>query len=994
MADMSQLHPVQHQEGLNVRRTVQPARRIGAQLAVAAAGLMVLSFQAEAQPGGGSTAQQTTSQDDQTLQEVVVTGSIIPRTDFETPSPVQVITSTDLTQSGYTSVQQALNALSANGQGTLSQAFTGGFAGGASGVALRGLTVGETLTMVDGERMVEYPIPDDDERGFVDTASIPMLAVDRIDILKDGASSEYGSDAIAGVVNVILKKTFTGAQFSAEAGTSSHGDGSTERLTGIAGIGDLASDGYNGWIAAEWRHQDEIFNDARSGAWDALNWTPYGGTNATPGAGSLANLYGAGSPFPFASAPYYASPSANSFSSPGVSYDASSACPSAAALAGDECTYFPARDEIQPQTGNLNLLGRFTVAMGDNWQETTTASLFRSESEQVDPYPNTGGLLGVPPGSPIEYPVYGPGLPTYVSNPVTLTMPNGTYPVATLFEFGQQTNQFVTSTYRAFFDFTGKAGGWDINANAGMMYALTDEHHYGYVNYTALQTALTNGYVLGSGGPLVANVAPNIESDVSNSLQVVDVRATRNLITLPGGPLALGIGAGYFHRYLDDTPSPAVESGDFPTLTLAYAYGGQTDINSYVELNAPIIRGLEIDAAERADHYATAGGVFVPKFGVKYSPIDQITFRGTYSQGFRAPTPAESGHSGDLYFTGFDADGELCPSQATPANYSGTSSLYRPGPPAAGDVPYYCAYPAAQLQVGNPNLRPQRSSDYTYGVLFQPIRQTDLSIDFWRIVITDPIIDNLEFPALNPFLPSTTGSAARTGPVTLPVLQSDGSYAATYFPEGEPIYTEATYVNAGKISVDGIDLDLTAHFDLGAFGHLSPELHWSHQMVWNVGSCYAGACETLHLAGTHGPSGISGDTGNPRDKAVLTLAWDRGPLNVTATVNYTGPYSNTDPTYGIYTCNVMLDDVYAYFKLANGYVPTKSCVVSEFTDVNLYGSYSLGSHLLVFASIRNLFNSPPPVDLGTYASNTSYNPSLAQEGAIGMFFDAGVRYGL
>ena len=994
MADLLHHHPALHRVGLNAKRTLKQPLLMGVRLAVVAAGLTIPSFQAEAQPAGNATADQTATESNQNLQEVVVTGSIIPRTDFATPSPVQVITSDELTQSGYTSVQQVLNALSANGQGTLSQAFSGAFAGGASGVALRGLTVGETLTLIDGERMVDYPIPDDDERGFVDTSSIPMLAVDRIDVLKDGASSEYGSDAIAGVVNVILKKTYTGSEFSAEGGTTSQGDGTTERLTGIAGIGDLPSDGYNGWIAVEWRHQDEILNDARSGAWNALDWTPYGGTNDTPGAGSLYNLYGAGTPFPFASAPYYASSTATSFTSPGVTYNSSSACPSAAALAADKCSYFPPRYEIQPQTSNLNLLGRFTVTMGDNWQETTTASLFRSESEQVGPYPNTGGLLGVPPGSPIEYPVYGPSFATYVSTPLTLTMPNGTYPVATLFEFGQQTNEFVTSTYRTFFDVIGEEGGWDINANAGMMYALTDEHHYGYVNYAALQTALTDGYTLGSGGPMVANVAPNIESDVSNSLQVVDVRATRNLVTLPGGPLALGAGVGYYHRYLDDTPSPEVESGDFPTLTLAYAYGGQTDMNSYVELNAPIDKRIEIDAAERWDHYATTGGVTVPKFGIKYSPIDQITFRGTFGEGFRAPTPAEAGHSGDLYFTGVYADGDLCPTRATSANYTGTASLYLAGPPAAGDVPYYCAYPGAQLQVGNPNLRPQRSTNYTYGVLFQPTQQTDLSVDFWRIVITDPIIDNLEFPALNPYLPPTTGSSPRTGPVTLPVLQSDGSYADENFPEGEPIYTEATYVNAGKMSVDGIDFDLAAHFDLGGFGHLSPEVHWSHQMVWNVGSCYAGACETLHFAGTHGPSGISGDTGNPKDRAVLTLAWDRGPLNVTATVNYTGPYSNTDPSYGLLTCTEMLDDFYAYSKLANGYVPTKNCVVSEFTDVNLYSSYSVNKHLLVFASIQNLFDSPPPVDLGTYASNTSYNPSLAQEGAVGILFDAGFKYRL
>ena len=128
MVDMSQPYPVQHREGLNLRRTPQAARPLRTRLVLAAAGLIVLSFQAEAQPAGDATAEQATGLDNQTLQEVVVTGSIIPRTNFQTPSPVQVITATDLAQSGYTSVQQALNALSANGQGTLSQAFTGGFA--------------------------------------------------------------------------------------------------------------------------------------------------------------------------------------------------------------------------------------------------------------------------------------------------------------------------------------------------------------------------------------------------------------------------------------------------------------------------------------------------------------------------------------------------------------------------------------------------------------------------------------------------------------------------------------------------------------------------------------------------------------------------------------------------------------------------------------------------------------------------------------------------
>src|SRR5271168_668457 len=142
------------------------------------------------------------------LQEIVVTGSLIKRTDTETPSPVQIITAQDLKDSGYTQVSDVLRNLAANGSGTLSQGFGQAFAAGASGIALRGLSVGDTLTLIDGERMVSYPLSDDGERSFVDVTAIPFNAVEGIDVVKDGASALYGADAIAGVVNVKLRKSY------------------------------------------------------------------------------------------------------------------------------------------------------------------------------------------------------------------------------------------------------------------------------------------------------------------------------------------------------------------------------------------------------------------------------------------------------------------------------------------------------------------------------------------------------------------------------------------------------------------------------------------------------------------------------------------------------------------------------------------------------------------------------------------------------------------
>jgi iron complex outermembrane receptor protein len=159
-----------------------------------------------------------------------------------------------------------------------------------------------------------------------------------------------------------------------------------------------------------------------------------------------------------------------------------------------------------------------------------------------------------------------------------------------------------------------------------------------------------------------------------------------------------------------------------------------------------------------------------------------------------------------------------------------------------------------------------------------------------------------------------------------------------------------------------------------------------------MSSCYAGQCVTAYLAGTHGPTGISGDTGNPKDRAVLTLAWDKGPWDMTWTLNYTGHYSLTDPSTGITNCAEAVDDSFGT-KFLTGVFPEQYCTVRHFTDVNLYVAYAFSTHFSVQGSVVNVFNSPPPVDIQTYGNSAlSYNPSLAQDGAIGTFFNLGFKY--
>ena len=535
---------------------------------------------------------------------MVVTGSLIKRADFDTPSPLQVMTADELKETGYTSISDVLRGLSANGQGTLTQTNPFSFAGGASGVALRGLTVGATLTLVDGERMVAYPLTDDGQRTFVDTSSIPFSVVDRVDVLKDGASAEYGSDAIAGVVNAILKKTFKGFELNGEAGESGKHDGATEHINGIAGIGDLESEGYNAFLSVEWRHQDEIWLPSRSGLWTNLNWTPWGGVNLTPGAGSA---YAAGVVFyPASLTGILLNP--NTLALDGSEVYLHNACTDAKMFA-DQCTYIDKHLQVQPQTGNLNLLGRFTKSLAGDWQAIVTTSLFRSEAEQI------GGHFNLNPAVTPNIAV-GPGVPPTVVDaglfPLTVptNYPGNTFgqPAPFIYDFpelGQTQTQYVTNTYRGFLDLKGSAAGWDLDLTAGAMYAAVTEKSYANVNFVELQNALNNGYIFGSADG-ASLFAPVEEVKDTNSLQDIDLRATRPLAQLPGGPLSLGAGLGYYHDYLYSlAPTTVADGAQFGGV--AYALGSENNFAAYTELFAPLLRQLELDGAVRWDHYNTYG---------------------------------------------------------------------------------------------------------------------------------------------------------------------------------------------------------------------------------------------------------------------------------------------------------------------------------------------------------------------------------------------------
>jgi iron complex outermembrane receptor protein len=928
--------------------------------------------------GTAQAQQQAEAPSTGTIEEVVVTGSVIKRADFDTPSPLQVISAQDLTETGRTSVSEVLRNLSANGQGTLSQSFALAFAGGGSGIALRGLTVGGTLTLVDGERMVPYPLSDDGQRNFVDVSQIPFNVVQRIDVLKDGASAVYGSDAIAGVVNVILKKTYTGLEVSADAGTSQHSDGTLEHFSVIGGIGDLASNGYNAYLAVEFRNEDPILLANRSGTWANLNWTSYGGADLRPGAYNPSET-----PYPALLGGYVLNPTTNTLDGT-THFLNTNGCASYAAYVANQCVY-NSTAQIQPATQNINVLGRLTKNLGGDWQAMVTASYFRSDSDQqVGGYPFLNGL------NPTSLTDYAPGVAQpYVvtTNPVLLPSgPNNPFEgqaalVGTFNQLGVANTTFDTDTYRLFVQLQGSFIGWELSGSAGYMNSQLTQTAYGSINPGMLATAAANGFnfATATGAQMTAAFAPPAEAVDKNTMEVIDVHAARDLFQLPGGPLSFAVGAGYYD-FKKDSPAPQAVTNALQFGNGAFVFGSTTNTNLYAELDAPLFKGFEFDAAGRYDHYPQYGSSTTPKFGLKYTPFKMLTLRGTYSEGFRAPNPAEAGNARALFGGLPFNDATLCP--------------HPDNPNAAGNFPSQCNLGVVGLQVSTPTLKPETSKNWTAGLVVRPLNNLDVAVDYYDIKVNQDIQSGTSIFVLSGFnlgmFPVTRGA-----PVQLPFCTSDNNCTtAEQTPVGPVAYQPFPYFNATETEVKGVDLDLAAHFDLGPFGRVSTKIDANYQMHYFFS--YSGV--TYDLAGSHGPEIISGDTGNPKARGTASVSWDKGGFDVTASVNYVGRFNLTDPTAGIPDCATAI----AFGGLSPPRFPNGApqsvlnsyCYVKAFTDVDLYSAYSITERLQVHLSILNVFNAAPPVDFQTYGASgdAAYNPAMHQAGAVGRFFSVGAAY--
>jgi iron complex outermembrane recepter protein len=960
------------------------------------------------------------------LTEVVVTGSILRRTDIETPSPVAVLTAEALDDRGINTVAEAMQRLPANGAGTMTQGWNNGsnFANGANAVSLRGLTVQATLSVFDGLRMAPYPLADDGHRNFVDLNTIPDAVIDRIEVLKDGASSTYGADAIAGVVNVITKREVTGLHFNGSYGLPVSGGGNEARADATWGIGKLNEQGYNFYIAGEYQKTDAIYTNDRSYPFGTnnlsqicdpaghclANTTQFGiNANGTLAANTTTTipLVAPANGTTRAGVYQLLNPAAGCNLEPGLTPVTLTAAQAGTTWNPTQCqqdlrAQFQVLQPEQKRTGGFT---KFTAKIGSSAEFYAVGSYYDVKSLA----PRVALSLSQPTTaprsvtfSPVILPVYvcGAGVGTFVGAGTTLpntstgcNAGNGTLNPNNPFAAAGQnaimrwrydrnpTREGDAQSYRGATGITGEFGeGWHYTAD--LTYSKVKLRQT-YLNDTIPQRVAD---VIAKGTFNFVNPAANSEDirnyiapanivDSTSEMKQAQGTISKDIYTMAGGPLQAAIGAAYRKEAIDNPSSnPDNIAAPFTRYVDINAVGAVGDRNvksGFFEIDAPFTKQFEANVSGRYDKYSSGQSNFSPKVGLKFKPVEQLALRGTYAKGFRIPSFNESY---GLPFAGFSTVAVNCAQFAAYCTAHNNNSYAT------------ASYSLGTNTVGNPALKPEQSKSFTLGLVYEPTSNLSFTVDYWNITVDDLVaqVSPAERTA------ATSQYYLNNGVVNLPGITVTPGSPDPAFPNALPQlgFINSSYNNADSENVNGFDFGISGSFQVADGVKLNSTVDATFFNRYIV-TRKDGTIESY--AGTLSPCDFTSCSGSPKWRGMWqnTFAWEK--LSVTGTVYYTSGYNQAEVDYGgdPNDCN------------ANGsgtgaprYVGTtipSMCTASSTWNVDLGGRYKFNDHVTVYLDALNVLGIQAPLETAAAYELTQYNPAWAQPNIVGRMFRLGVK---
>ncbi len=736
------------------------------------------------------------------LEKIEVTGSFIKRVEGEAALPVVIITVEDLAKAGVTNAEQAMKLITQQQGGTVTSGSVSGTNGAAAYASLRNLGPQRTLVLLNGKRIVSNPF----SSVAVDLNTLPLAAIQRIEVLTDGASATYGTDAIAGVINFITRKDFKGLILGAEAQIPQKTGGEVYKYDVVGGIGDLSTQGWNVIAAFDYRQAKPMNGLDRD--FMRSSFIPQFGLNGTSGTTFPAN-YSQGSILTNPSLPGCNPPiSINTGAGP---------VGSGVNQCRADTQLFTNVIPIQDQWSGFS---RGTLALNPN--HTVTFEYLHSVNKvrtQIAPSPETG--LTMDNTSPF-YP--GNGI-----TPITNAALNSALPISVGWRttaLGPRQGEQVNHTQRAIAGIEGTIASWDYQAAYLWSNSKVDNT---FLNGYPTTSALLAG-VRGTGGApflnpfgpqtaagltyLQANQVLGKVQEGEGTLSSFNAVASRQLWAMSGGAAQVALSTELRKEkmvYITDVPkvSQAASSGLAGSGALRE---GTRNVDALgAELVLPVLKNLELAVSARYDRYSDFGSTTNPKVSFRFQLNPDVLFRGSYNEGFAAPTLTQLYAPQSTTFTGSAYnDPILCPN----------------GVPAAGSVASRdCRLQFQQLNGGNTALTPEKSIATTLGAVFQFTPQLSVGADLWRYKVTNNIstlgeqtifADPVTYASL--FVRCSQAPAARQLAI-----------GACRVPGGDPLaYIINTNQNLGDTKTNGFDVQIDWQSGATQYGRFGVNLRGSY----------------------------------------------------------------------------------------------------------------------------------------------------------------------
>jgi iron complex outermembrane receptor protein len=755
-----------------------------------------------------------TGADDSSMQRVEVTGSSIKRLASETALPITTIKAADFEKQGLTTAAEVMNTISMNQSSTGSSQSVGSGTGGIATADLRGLGSNKTLVLLNGRRIASHPF----NGSSVDLNVIPLSALDRVEVLRDGASAIYGTDAIGGVINFITKRSVTGATVSVERfQPQASGAGAESRLNLSGGFGDLDKDGYNFFGVLDLHKQTALAAADRD--FSSTSVRPDKGINNSSGTSQPGNFY---SDNGITGNPYYAGGCVGKGL---IANAANGTCRT------DTIAYI----QDIPKTQQESFLGKATFKLSQDNLVTVEYLHSRStNSSSIAPSPLTG--ITMTSASP-----YYPGGSAGVPSVAGLSGEDLTINWRTV-AAGNRMGYDTSISDRLVLASEGLVAGWDYNV--GLTYGVSKASSAfagGYTNDTLMKAGVLSG-ILNPFGEQSADGLAYIDAAQLRGEYLaakmtsigVDAKISRELWQLPAGGVGFAVGTEFRHDKASyDVNTALASQASSSGYADAQDQAGQRNIAAlYSELSVPLAKDLELSAAARYDHYNDVGGSFNPKLGLRWQPVKQLMLRTSYNTGFRAPTlydlhgPATSTFTSNSYDDPVLCPGGVAVSGANPNVACNQQQYIRSG--------------------GNVDLKPEKSKTFALGAVFEPSNTFSVSLDYFNIKIRDQI-----------------GTVSEST-----IFENYEKYASyfVYSADGKTLqYVNAVLDNLGEVKTSGIDAslrwklprsaagDFTFQFDgtwvhsykyqnetggefvenVGVYGDSSPVFRWKHNAAIN-----------------------------------------------------------------------------------------------------------------------------------------------------------------